>query len=175
MYPPCSIPRRPKDVLGRSIRGPPIIFWCPRGICPRHAMTNNAKLWFHASLRCLYPFDMRFRRIQPHAQFKIVILIPQLQLDLPSSLFPSDFLGNILSYMYSFSVSCVPHSSLTSSPIIYGTEYVQAVKLLITRIFPRLLLLPPLLVANWFPRDAFSNTPLSIRLLTFHNRTKQAK
>ena len=94
--------------------------------------------------RCLYPFDIRVRWIQPHAQFKIdVNLILQLQLDLTSSLFPSDFLGKILSYMYSFSVSCVLHSSLTSSPIIYGSEYVQTVKLLIMWIFPSLLLLPP--------------------------------
>jgi len=144
MYPPCSIPRRPKDVLGRSIRGPPLF----SGVRGEFVL---AKLWrtkqnsdFMRLYRCLYPFDIRVRWIQPHAQFKVVvILIPQPQLDLTSSLFPSDFLGKILSYMYSFSVSGVPHSSLTSSPIIYGSEYVQAVKLLITRIFPRLLLLPP--------------------------------
>jgi hypothetical protein len=70
-----------------------------------------------------------------------------------SILFPSyNSIFQVLSFLQIFSarscpvcirfVSCVPYSSLTSSPAI-GLEYVQAVKLLITRIFPSLLLLPP--------------------------------
>jgi hypothetical protein len=41
--------------------------------------------------------------------------------------------------------------------------------------FPQPPVTSSLLVPNWFPRVAFSNTPLTFLLSTFHNRTEQAK
>lgn len=126
--------------IGEINTRPPVIFWCPRGICPRHAMTNKAKLWFHASL--LLPPPLRYESDESN---------PTPSLRSMSVLFPSyNSIFQVLSFLQIFSAKSCRIVCLIRAPFFLDfithniwLGVLQAVKLLITRIFPSLLLLPP--------------------------------
>ena len=84
--------------IGEINTRPPVIFSCPRGICPRHAMTNKAKLWFHASLPL--PILLRYESDESN---------PTPSLRSMSILFPSYIsIFQVLSFLQIFSSRSCP-------------------------------------------------------------------